>query len=59
MLLVVDIVLFVVDALLQRSLAQMLDIVEMNTLMHKPDTPSSHPEYSQPDSQVYPRSQHC
>ena len=56
---VVNVLLLIVDALLQRSLAKISDVAGIKNSMHKPDTPSSHHEYPQPDPQVEPRSQRC
>jgi hypothetical protein len=59
LLLGVDPLLLIVDPLLQRGLAEVLDVAGVKGSMHKPDTPSSHLEFLQPDRQVDPRSQCC
>ena len=55
----VDILLLIVDSLLQSSLARILDVAGTKDPMHKPDIPSSHREYLQPDRRVGPRSRRC
>ena len=59
LLLLVNPLLLLIDPLLQRSLTKVLDVAGMNNSMRKPDTPSSHHEYPQPDPQVEPRSRYC
>ena len=59
LLLIVDPLLLAVDPLLQRSLAKLSEVVGMKNLMNKPDTPSSHHEYPQPDRRVELRSRCC